>query len=130
MNKILLVNDGVTVTPKLKEYLSSKGYHVFTANIGDVAIRQVKILRPSHVIMGLFMDKKSVLGTLKAIKKYNHKIIVIIIAWHPNLELAKEAFRLGAHDFFVTPINLQHIENTMSLSYSKPAVRITKKYRR
>jgi DNA-binding NtrC family response regulator len=126
MNKILLVNDEINITPELNKYLTGKGYLVFTTPVGDAAIRRVMKVRPSHVVLGIFMDKNSVLDTLKAIKKIDSEITVIVIAWYPDLDLAREAFRLGAHDFFVTPINLQHIKNIISLSCSKPAVKITK----
>lgn len=125
MKTILLVNDEINVTPTLREFLSRRGYDVFTAAVRDAA-KRVKKVRPSHVILGLFMDKNGVVSFLKAIRKFDPRIIVIIIAWYPDLETAKEAFRLGAYDFLVTPIKLKHIENIIKQSCSKPAVSVEK----
>lgn len=53
MNRVLVVDDEVTVCDLLKDFLALKGYEVFTASDGYIAINKVKKLSPH-------LDRKSV----------------------------------------------------------------------
>jgi DNA-binding NtrC family response regulator len=116
MKKILIVDAEIKVRRTLEEFLMHKGYHVFTAEDGDIAIEIIEKVNPSYVLLDMIMNRMSGIEVLKAIKQFNSLIKVFIITSFPDKNIARELFRLGARDILVKPLNLKQIETLIRLN--------------
>jgi CheY-like chemotaxis protein len=57
MSTILVVDDDVGLQETLRTLLEYEGYHVVTAEDGQVALAQVAVLRPALVLLDLMMPR-------------------------------------------------------------------------
>ncbi|MDX2440190.1 MAG: response regulator [Desulfobacterales bacterium] len=116
MDKILIVDDEVVVCDLLKNYLTLKGYEVYTASDGYTAINKVKEVCPHLVLLDIVMPGISGIQLLKEIKKLNPKTGVIMITAVPDQGIITESIDLGAYDCIRKPMDLKHVENVVMIA--------------
>lgn len=116
---ILVVDDEESICQSLKAILSDEGYQVLTAMSGEEAVNIVEEEMPQLVLLDIWLPGMDGLETLKAIKKINPQILVIIMSGHGTIETAVKATKLGAFDFIEKPLSLDKIiilvNNALSL---------------
>ncbi|MCX5848129.1 MAG: sigma-54 dependent transcriptional regulator [Deltaproteobacteria bacterium] len=117
---ILVVDDEESICQSLKAILSDEGYQVLVAGSGEEAVKIVEEEMPQLVLLDIWLPGMDGLETLKAIKKINPKVLVIIMSGHGTIETAVKATKLGAFDFIEKPLSLDKIiilvNNAISLS--------------
>ena len=117
---ILVVDDEVSICQSLKAILIDEGYHVLVAGSGEEAVQIVEEEMPQLVLLDIWLPGMDGLETLKAIKKIDPQIVVIIMSGHGTIETAVKATKLGAFDFIEKPLSLDKIiilvNNALSLS--------------
>jgi two-component system nitrogen regulation response regulator NtrX len=106
---ILVVDDEESICHSLKAILSDEGYQVLVAGSGEEAVKIVEEEMPQLVLLDVWLPGMDGLETLKAIKKINPKIMVIIMSGHGTIETAVKATKLGAFDFIEKPLSLDKI---------------------
>ena len=111
MDRILIVDDEVAVCDLLKDFLTLKGYEVYTASDGYTAINKAKEVCPHLVLLDIVMPGISGIKVLKEIKKSNPKTGVIMITAVPDQGIITESIDLGAYNYIRKPMNLKHVEN-------------------
>ncbi len=116
MDKILIVDDEVAVCDLLKNFLTLKGYEVYTALDGYTAINKVKEVCPHLVMLDIVMPGISGMEVLKEIKKLNPKTGVIMITAVPDQGIITESIDLGAYDCIRKPMDLKHVENVVMIA--------------
>jgi len=116
MDRILVVDDEVVVCDLLENYLTLKGYEVYTASDSYTAIKKVKKLSPHLVLLDIVMPGISGIQLLKKIKKLNPKTRVIMITAVPDQGIITESIDLGAYDYIRKPMDLKHVENVVTLA--------------
>jgi len=110
MKKILVVDDEVEVVRLLQEFLTFKGYQVYTALNGLEALEKVKEVAPHIVLLDIMMPGMGGIDTLKEIKKIDPNVAVIMVTAVIDEELANRAVTLGAFDYITKPINIDYLE--------------------
>ena len=110
MGRILVVDDEVEVVRLLKDFLTSKGYEVYTALNGAEALACVKEVKPDIVLLDIIMPGMGGIDTLKEIKKIDPTTAVIMVTAVIDEELANRAVKLGAFDYITKPINIDYLE--------------------
>lgn len=104
MSKNILVADDEAVILKIiKEELISEGYRVDTASDGEEASIKVKEKEYDLLILDNKMPKMNGIDVLKEVKKFNPKIIVIMMTAFGTINNAVEAMKLGAYDYITKP---------------------------
>ena len=116
MDKSLIVDDEVAVCDLLKNFLTLKGYEVYTALDGYTAINKVKEVCPHLVLLDIVMPGISGIQLLKEIKKLNPKTEVIMITAVPDQGIITESIDLGAYDCIRKPMDLKHVENVVRIA--------------
>jgi two-component system, NtrC family, nitrogen regulation response regulator NtrX len=106
---ILIVDDEESICQSLDAILSDEGYQVLVAGSGEEAVKIVEEEMPQLVLLDVWLPGMDGLETLKAIKKINPKIMVIIMSGHGTIETAVKATKLGAFDFIEKPLSLDKI---------------------
>jgi len=115
MKKILVVDDEIAICNLLKDFLTSKGYEVYTALDGQTAITKVKQERPHIVLLDIMMPGMDGIETLRAIKKVNPKVAVIMITAIADNELGLRTLELGAYDYICKPFELTYLEDVLTV---------------
>jgi len=113
MHRVLVVDDEIAVCDLLKDFLTLKGYEVFTALDGYIAINKVKEVCPHLVLLDIVMPGISGIKVLKEIIKLNPKTGVIMITAVPDHGVITESIDLGAYDYIRKPMDLKHVENVV-----------------
>ena len=113
MEKILVVDDEIEVCNALKEFLSIKGYRVFTAQNGKDALLTINEEKPHIVLLDIIMPGMSGIETLEEIKKVAPGVGVVMITAVTDGELGNKALKLGADDFITKPVDLDYLETVL-----------------
>ena len=113
MRKILVVEDEITICNVLREFLSLKGYEVYTALDGPAAIAKVKEFRPHIVLLDIIMPGMGGIQVLKEIKKVDPRAGVIMVTGVGDNELGRRALELGAYDYITKPVNFDYLETVL-----------------
>ncbi len=103
--RILIADDEIDIRESLQEILSEDGYEVVLACNEKEAL--------SHLTSGIDMALIDIklgdddgIEILKKMKSQNPSIPVVMITGFGTVALAKEAFKIGAHDFLEKPLRL------------------------
>lgn len=113
MKRVLVVDDEIAIRNLLKEFLSRKGYDVYTASDGRTAIAKVKEIRPHIVLLDIMMPGRGGIDTLKEIKKVDPRVGVIMLTAIFDEELGKRAIELGAYDYITKPVSFDYLETVL-----------------
>jgi len=113
MGRILVVDDEIAICNLLRQFLTSKGYEVYTAPDGQTAIAEVKEIRPHIVLLDIMMPGMGGIDTLKEIKKVDPKVGVIMVTAIFDEELGKRAIELGAYDYITKPVSFDYLETVL-----------------
>ncbi|NNL75600.1 MAG: sigma 54-interacting transcriptional regulator, partial [Desulfobacterales bacterium] len=113
ITKILIVDDDPGHLVSVKTIIRSWGYHVDTADDGDVAVEMVKTSPMDLILMDVRMTNLSGIEALKQIKVYNPTIPVIIMTAFSSVGSAVEALKSGAYDYLIKPLDFDVLKLTI-----------------
>jgi DNA-binding response OmpR family regulator len=113
MKRILVVDDEIEVCNVLRDFLTVKGYEVYTASDGRSAVAKVGEVRPHIVLLDIMMPGMDGLETLKEIRKADPRVGVIMVTAIFDEELGKRAIELGAYDYITKPVSLDYLETVL-----------------
>ncbi len=108
MEKIVIVDDDLTLVHFLKKTLMLKGYQIFTYPNGREALEGIKE-DCDLVLLDNRMPDLSGLEVLRRLKKNYPKVPVIVMTAFGTTETAIEAMKLGAFDYLLKPFELEDI---------------------
>ena len=109
---ILCVDDEPSVCEMVKEFLEeSGGYEVVTASDPTQALDLIASESPDLdlVLLDIRMPSMTGLEVLRAVKKYNEDIVVIMVTAVRDIETALDAMRSGAYDYIVKPLGMDEL---------------------
>lgn len=111
MNKLLFIIDDEQAVTKLLSYWAKEKWkydiEVFAA--AEDALSKFH-LKPDLILLDIMLPGIDGISTLKRIKQYDENIPVIILSGQGSIEVAVEALRFGAYDYFPKPIDTQRLE--------------------
>ena len=108
-NKILVVDDEISVCRALCNFLVGKGHSVVEAHNGDEAMSAYGKHRPDVVLLDVRMPGRSGLEVLKDIGQHAHDALVIMTTAVDEVATAVEAMKLGAYDYLLKPLDTEHL---------------------
>lgn len=101
---ILIVDDEEVVRLSFLRILADASDDVQTANSGDEAIRMMQERPFDVVLLDLRMPGMDGIAALEIIKERWPQCEVVIITGYASLDTAKDAVRMGAHDYLQKPV--------------------------
>ncbi len=113
MARILVVDDEIAIVDVLKSFLEDKGHKVFTAFDGEEAVVSAKQERPHLILLDIYLPKLDGLEVLKAVRKFDESVGVIMITAFREEQTAKEALSLGAFDYITKPFDFDYLERSL-----------------
>jgi DNA-binding NtrC family response regulator len=125
--KILLVDDEKDFIEALGERMENRGMNVSTTTSAKDALKRVEEEPYDAIILDLQMPEMDGIETLKAIKKKNPDMQVILLTGHATVEKGIEAMKLGAMDLIEKPADIDAIAEKIKKAQAKKMILVEKK---
>ena len=111
MSDILIVDDERDIRELISDILEDEGYSTRLAGTSDEAMTQINAEPPGLLILDIWLKESNMDGIdiLKAVKRDNPDVPVVIISGHGNIEIAVAAIKQGAYDFIEKPFNIDQL---------------------
>ncbi|MEM9968156.1 MAG: sigma-54 dependent transcriptional regulator [Pseudomonadota bacterium] len=111
MSDILIVDDERDIRELISDILKDEGFATRLAGNSDQAIAALNAEAPALMILDIWLKDSRMDGIdiLKATKRDNPDVPVVIISGHGNIEIAVAAIKQGAYDFIEKPFNIDQL---------------------
>lgn len=111
MEKLIFIVDDEQAISKLLSYWAKDKwkYQVESFSSAEDALRNLN-KKPDIVLLDIMLPGMDGIETLKRIKQFDEDIPVIMLSAQGSIEVAVEALRFGAYDYFTKPIDQQKLE--------------------
>lgn len=111
MSDILIVDDERDIRELISDILEDEGYATRLAGNSDDAMAAVNTEPPALMVLDIWLKDSRMDGIdiLKAVKRDNPDVPVVIISGHGNIEIAVAAIKQGAYDFIEKPFNIDQL---------------------
>lgn len=107
--KLLLIDDEEVIHKSVGGFLEKFGYEVLGARDGESALDIFRSEPVDIVISDIKMPRLDGLGFLNQLVQESKETEVILMTGHGDLDMAVEALRNGAFDFFKKPVMLDDL---------------------
>jgi putative nucleotidyltransferase with HDIG domain len=107
--KILIVDDEVTIRLLLHQKLTQQGFHCEEVCCSDDALEKLKTYSADLVMLDMKMPGKSGMDLLPELKADYPDTAVVIATAVAEANLAIQCMRLGADDYITKPFNLDEV---------------------
>ena len=104
LGTVLIVDDDPDVQEVLKDRLESLGYQAVPALTGKQGLELLGEESPQMVFLDIELPDMNGLEALKAIRKKQSDVAVVIITAYGTIERAVQAMKDGAYDFVAKPL--------------------------
>ena len=111
MSDILIVDDERDIRELVSDILEDEGYAARLAGNSDDCMAAINTEPPALLILDIWLKDSRMDGIdiLKAVKRDNPDVPVVIISGHGNIEIAVAAIKQGAYDFIEKPFNIDQL---------------------
>lgn len=111
MSKLVFVVDDEQAISKLLTYwVKDKWkYETEVFSNGEDVLRRLNA-RPDLILLDIMLPGMDGIEVLKKVKQYDENLPVIMLSAQGSIEVAVDAIRLGAFDYFPKPIDIQRLE--------------------
>lgn len=103
--------------------LPSLGYETQSVHSGMAAMEAVKKRQPSLIMLDFQLPDMSGLDVLQFLSKNGYNIPTLLMTAHGSEEIAAEAFRLGAQDYLIKPLDVDRLETAISRALTESRLR-------
>jgi len=121
---VLVVDQEGEVVDIVARYLIGSGYKVLTAQSGKTALeileRDASI---SIVLIELVLPAMGGMETLRELRSRNKDVGVILMSAFADREIVRQAFKLGAFDFLLKPIEMNQLESSIEACLARMTTR-------
>lgn len=107
--RVLIVEDDPAQRTGLTQLVTGWGFAASSAPDGEAALAEVAHMPPDVILSDLVMPKMGGLDLLRALRKQDHDITVLILTAQGTVDTAVEAIRLGAYDYVAKPVDPQRL---------------------
>ncbi|MFZ7089710.1 sigma-54-dependent transcriptional regulator [Primorskyibacter sp. 2E233] len=111
MSDILIVDDERDIRELIGDILEDEGFSTRLAGNSQDAMAEINAEPPALLILDIWLkdSKMDGIDILKAVKRDNPDVPVVIISGHGNIEIAVAAIKQGAYDFIEKPFNIDQL---------------------
>lgn len=111
MNKLIfIVDDELAISKLLTYWVKDKWkYDVEVFSNGEDLLKRIGA-RPDLILLDIMLPGLNGIDILKRIKQIDENLPIIILSAQGSIEVAVEALKFGAFDYFSKPIDTQRLE--------------------
>ncbi len=114
---ILVVEDEETTRDVIAQALDIFGYDTILAENGKIALEKYDEHKPDMVISDIYMPEMNGLDLLKALRKKNNKLPVVLITGYDIQEAHKNAKTYGVTAMLLKPFRLQQLKDILEKEF-------------
>lgn len=107
--QILVVDDEPLIRDTLKEFLSQEGFPVHCARSAEEGMALASEIRFDLALCDLQLPGLDGIQFLQNLLRINPEVLVLMITAYGSVENAVEAFKKGAQDYLIKPVNLEEL---------------------
>ncbi len=108
--RILLIDDEPAQIISIKSFLKRRKYSVLSANSGSEGMKIIEEGNIDLIFTDFRMPDISGLDVVRAVKRFNPEIPVVVITAFSDTEDAVKVMKEGAFDYLSKPVNLDELE--------------------
>jgi two-component system, NtrC family, nitrogen regulation response regulator NtrX len=125
LKDILIVDDEKDIRDLIAEILKDEGFKVRVAGNSGDCLKEIEADPPAVLVLDIWLKDSEMDGIdiLKATKKNNPEIPILIISGHGNIEIAVAAIKQGAYDFVEKPFNTDQLIVVVKRAFEKSKLR-------
>lgn len=112
-DRILVIDDEVSIRSSLHGILEDEGYAVQTAETGEEGLDLVRNQNFGLILLDIWLPEMSGIDVLQQIQQIEEHPQVVVISGHGTVETAVKAIKLGAFDFLEKPLSLEKVVITV-----------------
>jgi len=114
MSKLLLIDDDKDVHYAFQRNFDAPEIELSTAASGEEGLRVIPKLKPDLVILDNRMGTGMTgLETLRRIRQFDSKLLVILMTAYGTTQTAIEAMKLGAYDYLLKPFDVPKLKEVV-----------------
>ncbi|MEQ1565360.1 MAG: sigma-54 dependent transcriptional regulator [Myxococcota bacterium] len=121
---VLVVDDDEANRVTLERILSREGYRVVHADSGRAAMERLREDRVDLVLTDLKMPGMSGIDLLKAGRKVDPDLEVVVMTAYGTVETAVEAMKEGAYDFVAKPLKRHELVSALAKALEKRSLQV------
>jgi DNA-binding NtrC family response regulator len=107
--RVLFVDDEVDFLDTLLKRMRKRSVNVSGVKSGEDALEWLSGNIADVVVLDVRMPGMDGIETLRAIKKLNPLVEIIMLTGHANLEVARKGMELGAFDYLMKPVDIDEL---------------------
>lgn len=111
--KILIIDDEKLIRWSLEKSLKKLGWDIETAGSGEEGLGRLDNFAPDAVILDNKLPGMQGLQVLAELKQRDPRIVVLFMTAFGTTDIAVEAMKLGAYDFFSKPLVFDEVRNRL-----------------
>ena len=110
---ILIVDDELSHRTMLRANLEHLNYNILEVADGREAVETVEREKPDLIIMDLRMPELDGISAMKAIRKFDKTVPILIMTAYGTIESAVDAVKNGAYDYLQKPVDIDELEQAV-----------------
>jgi two-component system response regulator HydG len=127
---VLVVDDDEANRVTMERILAREGYRVVHADSGRAAMERLREERVDLVLTDLKMPGMSGIDLLKAARKIDPDVEVVVMTAYGTVETAVEAMKEGAYDFVAKPLQRLALVTTLAKALEKRMLQVENRHLR
>ena len=108
MAKLLLIDDDISLTELLSDYLQNSGNAVYVAHDGQEGLRRFFTIQPDLVVLDVTMSERDGWDVLERIRELSTTPVIMLTARDEELHILR-GFSLGADDYVTKPFSFAQL---------------------
>lgn len=120
--KVLLVDDEAEFSETLIKRMKKRNLDITGAKSGEEALMALDQNQADVVILDVRMPGMDGIETLRAIKKTQPLIEVIMLTGHASMEVAVQGMEFGAFDYLMKPMQIDDLLYKIQDAYKKKTI--------
>ena len=125
LQRIMLVEDNLVNADTIANYLRTRGFHVFHAENGEVALNKLTSFRPNLILMDIHMPVMDGLTAINHIRDHQDEALaeipIIALTALSMSSDRKDCLEAGADDYISKPVSLRWLVETIHMRLGVPA---------
>jgi two-component system nitrogen regulation response regulator GlnG len=117
MPKLLVVDDEPSILHFFRRAFAGPDVTLLTASTAAEGLNAIERERPDVVVLDINLAGESGLETFRRIHVIDPKVPVIFITGHGTADTAIEAMRLGAYEYLLKPLELDHLTDLVERAF-------------
>ena len=121
--KVLIVDDEKNIRTVLETELTSFGFRTAASPTGSAALELLEQKEFDVVLLDLNMPGMGGIDVLRQIRAGDMPVEVLVLTADAAVPTAVEAIKIGAYDYLVKPVDLEHLSKVIGRAFEKKLLR-------